>query len=465
MTIMNADHTETTTVSHTEHSGSHPDTTACTPASHGAAGRGWFPPWGWLVGGAAVAAVAALAAYGPAGLLQRLTPSAGHHADGAATDDDTKAWIARRTASDSRNAPWDGLIDVSEEQQKAIGARIEEVVAQKEPLKLEVQGKTDYNPDTLLKIRPRFDALVMAVHTTTGQQIKKGDPLVDLYSVRLAEAKLEYESKQSQADHDRQIAVHQRELSAKGVIPDASRALLDAVNMERRSELEFKLARDELEVFGVAAEDIAKVHEETGTEKAKMTLRAPGDGTVIGRDVAIGNIYDEKDTLLVIASIEELWVWGSLYERDLGAVQAGLPWEVHFPFTGEVVTGTVDYVANQVDPQTRAVRIRGSIPNADGRFKSDQLVRVFVLCPPQPGATVIPRRSMLTDAGKAFVFVQRPDAPQRFERRPVELLHEFSDRVIVAKGLEPGEKLVTVGSLVLGQAYEDRLAIETGESH
>jgi cobalt-zinc-cadmium efflux system membrane fusion protein len=408
--------------------------------------------------------VAALAAYGPAGLLQRLTPSTGHHADAAAGDGDTKAWIARRTASDSRNAPWDGLIDVSEEQQKAIGVRIEEVVAQKDPLKLEVQGKTDYNPDTLLKIRPRFDALVMAVHTTTGQQIKKGDPLVDLYSVRLAEAKLEYESKQSQADHDRQIAIHQRELSAKGVIPDASRALLDALNMERRSELEFKLARDELEVFGVAAEDIAKVHEETGTEKAKMTLRAPGDGTVISRDVAIGNIYDEKDTLLVIASIEELWVWGSLYERDLGAVQTGLPWEVHFPFTGEVVTGTVDYVANQVDPQTRAVRIRGSIPNPDGRFKSDQLVRVFVLCPPQPGATVVPRRSVLTESGKAFVFVQRPDAPQRFERRPVELLHEFSDRVIVAKGLEPGEKLVTVGSLVMGQAYEDRLALETGES-
>lgn len=71
---------------------------------------------------------------------------------------------------------------------------------------------------------------------------------------------------------------------------------------------------------------------------------------------------------------------------------------------------------------------------------------------------------MVTEAGKAFVFVQRPDAPERFERRPIELLHEFSDRVIVAKGLEPGETLVTIGSLVLSQVYEDRLAVETGES-
>ena len=418
-------------------------------------------PWVWLP--IAAAAGIGVAVYGPAELLQRFVPAAGHHADTAASAGPAEARRSQPVAAPARG-PWDGLIAVSDAQQKAIGVRVVAAEAQTEPLKLEVQGKTDYNPDTLLKIRPRFDALVMAVHATTGQQIKKGDPLVDLYSVRLAEAKLEYESKQSQADHDRQIAIHQRDLSAKGVIPDASRALLDALNLERRSELEFKLARDELEVFGVSAEEIAKVHEETGTEKAKMTLRAPGDGTVISRDVAIGNIYDEKDTLMVIASIEELWVWGSLYERDLAVVQAGLPWEVHFPFTGEVVTGTVDYVANQVDPQTRAVRIRGSIPNPDGRFKSDQLVRVFVLCPPRPGATVIPRRSMVTLAGKEFVFVQRPDEPERFERRAIEPLHEFSDRVIVAKGLQPGENVVTIGGLVFAQVYEDRLAVESGES-
>jgi membrane fusion protein, heavy metal efflux system len=464
---MNADHThhtEATTHHHDQRSDSVPAADGGHHASPAPIPRGRPQPWIWFAGATAVAAFAALAAYGPSGLLKRFTPPATHHSDPAVANSDTKAWVARRKAGNRPNSPWDGLVDVSDEQQRAIGVRIEAVAAQTEPLRLEVQGKTDYNPDTLLKIRPRFDALVMAVHATTGQQIKKGDPLIDLYSVRLAEAKLEYESKQSQADHDRRIAGHQRDLSAKGVIPDASRALLDAVNLERRSELEFKLARDELEVFGVSAEDIAKVSEETGTEKAKMTLRAPGDGTVISRDVAIGNIYDDKDTLMVIASIEELWVWGSLYERDLAAVQVGLPWEVHFPFTGEVVKGTVDYVANQVDPQTRAVRIRGSIPNPDGRFKSDQLVRVFVLCPPLPGATVIPRRSMVTEAGKAFVFVQRPDAPERFERRPIELLHEFSDRVLVAQGLKPGEKVVTIGSLVLAQVHEDRLAIETGES-
>jgi cobalt-zinc-cadmium efflux system membrane fusion protein len=365
---------------------------------------------------------------------------------------------------DASRGPWDGSVTFSPSQQKAIGVRTVAVLAQTEPLQLELQGKTDYNPDTLVKIRPRFDALVLAVHATVGQRVKKGDPLVNLYSVRLAEAKLEYESKQSQAEHDRQIAMHQRDLVAKGVIPDSSRVLLDAVNLERRSLLEFKLARDELEVFGVPPEEIENVHSETGTEKAKMTLRAPSDGTIVARDVAVGNIYDPKDTLLTVASIEELWVWGSVYERDLANVRQGLEWEVHFPFTRESVDGTVEYVSNQVDPQTHAVRIRGSIPNADGHFKSDQLVRVIVKCPPKTGNTVIPRRAVVTNAGDCFVFVQRPAAPDTFERRSVEIEHEFSDHVIVASGLKPGEMVVTTGSLVMTQVYEDQLAVETGEA-
>lgn len=294
--------------------------------------------------------------------------------------------------------------------------------------------------------------------------MKKGDPLVDLYSVRLAEAKLAYESKQSQDEHDRQIADHQRDLVAQGAIPPSSRVLLDALNNERRSALEFKLARDALEVFGVPLEQIERVHEETGTEKAKMTLRAPGDGTIISRDVAVGNIYDTNDTLLVIASIEEIWVWGYVYERDLPDVNKGLPWEIQFPFLKESVPGVVEYVSNQVDPQTHAVRIRGSIANPEGLFKSDQLVRVILKCPPQPGRTVVPRRAVVTSAGDTFVFVQRAGSPDVFDRRPITVDHEFADHVIVSAGLEPGDMVVTTGSLVITQIWEDKRAIETGET-
>lgn len=409
-----------------------------------------------LVGAAAFVAGAASGIDGAALLAGLRTHApAGHETP--------TAW-PKRSEEGADRPPWDGTITVTEDQQRAMGIRIAAVAPQTEPLRLEVQGKTDYNPDTLLKVRPRFDALVLAVHAGVGQQVKKGDPLVDLYSVRLAQAKLEYESKQSQADHDKQIADHQRELARGGVIPESSRVLLDAVNLERRSMLEFKLARDELEVYGVPAEEIERVHLESGTDKAKMTLRSPGNGTVISRDVVVGNIYDENDTLMVISSIEELWVLCSVYERDISNVRVGLPWEIHFPFSKEVVRGTVDYVANQVDPQTRALRIRGSIPNPDGHLKSDQFVRAYVMSPPRAGSTVIPRRSVVVESGDTSVFVRHPGTIDVFARRSVELDHELSDTVIVSGGLAPGEDVVAVGAIVMAQIYEDRLAAETGES-
>jgi len=446
------------------------ESTAASPVSHSPA-----PPrpriWRRVVVGTILAAAAGVAAV--ATFTDRLDgvkkPALdawqglfGHAAE--EPHGDTADAGAPPTTEPTATGNWDGSITCTEPQRRSIGVRVVPVVPQSDPVDLELQGTTEYNPDTLLKIRPRFDALVEAVHATVGQAVKKGDPLVDLYSVKLAEAKLSYESKQSQAEHDRQIADHQRDLAAKGVIPESSRVLLDAVNLERRSVLEFKLARDELEVYGVSADEIARVHEEDGAEKAKMTLRAPGDGTIIARDVVVGNIYDVNDTLLVIASIEELWVWGHVYERDLDDVREGLPWEVHFPYTRQTVAGVVQYVANQVDPQTHAVRIRGSIPNPGGRFKSDQLVRVIVKCPPQPGQTHVPRRAVVTSGGDCFVFVQRPDQPDVFDRREIEVDREFSDRVIVTRGLEPGELVVTVGSLVMAQMWEDRHAVETGEA-
>ena len=370
-------------------------------------------------------------------------------AESRATQETSGAWAA------SAKQPWDGMVHLTASQRDTLGVKMAAVASQSEPVRMEIQGKTDYNPDTIIKVRPRFDALVLAVHATVGQKVEKGDPLVELYSVQLAEAKLAYESKQSQAMHDRQIASQQRDLVAQGVLPPTSRTLLDAENNQRRSDLEYKLARDTLVVYGVSLEDIDKVAEEDGAEKAKMTLCAQGGGTIIGRDVAVGNIYDVNDTLFTISALDELWVLGQVYERDLASITEGLKWEVQFPFTKEVVEGQVEYVSNQVDPDTHAVRIRGSIPNQHGRYKSDQLVRIVVFEPPVAGHVVIPRSAIVVCEDDHVVFVKKDNTNDAFERRPVKTAHELRDSSVVSGGLTAGEQIVINGGILLQQLYED----------
>ena len=112
-----------------------------------------------------------------------------------------------------------------------------------------------------------------------------------------------------------------------------------------------------------------------------MTLRSPTDGIVIERDVVPGNLYDENDTLLVIAPLDRLWVWGNVFESDLDLVRARAGLGDPLPLPRATLQGKVEYISNRVDPSTHAVRIRTSIPNAEGRLKSDMLVRGMLESP------------------------------------------------------------------------------------
>jgi cobalt-zinc-cadmium efflux system membrane fusion protein len=90
---------------------------------------------------------------------------------------------------------WDGLVTLTKEERDAIGLRIATVEAQTKPILLELNGTTDYDQNTLRKIRPLFDARVTQVFKSTGQTVKKGEPLVELYSTAMAGAKADFRSK------------------------------------------------------------------------------------------------------------------------------------------------------------------------------------------------------------------------------------------------------------------------------
>ena len=91
---------------------------------------------------------------------------------------------------------------VAEDDAKTMGLLVVRVQPQVEPIKLELPGRTDYDPNSLSKIRPRFDTLVEKVHAELGQKVKKGDPLVDLFSTELAAAKNDFQTAFVQWQHD-----------------------------------------------------------------------------------------------------------------------------------------------------------------------------------------------------------------------------------------------------------------------
>ena len=174
-------------------------------------------------------------------------------------------------------------------------------------------------------------------------------------------------------------------------MPISRQSYLEAQNDEMKDLREYEVARDKLLVYGLTEEEVAKVKDEVGSQKARMTFRSPASGIVITRDVVPGNIYDDDDTLLVIEPLDHLWVWGNVFESDLGLIKLGQSWEIQFPFQAERLHGKVEYISNNVDPGTHAVRVRTSIANTEGRIKSDMLVRGSLEISPDPKRTVVPR--------------------------------------------------------------------------
>lgn len=386
--------------------------------------------------------------------------------------------------------PWNHEIKLTAEEERALGIGVTTVSAQTDPIQLELTGRTAYDPDTLTKIRPRFDTLVEQVHASLGQTVKKGEPLVELHSTELAAAKSDFQEKYVQWQHDLKLFNLRQELVKTGAI--SKQLWVDTINDEKKTRLEYTLARDRLQILKVPDEEIepllgplrdvdSKVDAKpTGTQfgnienKAKMTLVSPVDGIVIEREVVPQNFYETSTVLMVIAPLDHLWVMVNVYELDQDKVKVGQTLEIQFPFLAEKIEGKVQYVANEVSKETRAVKIRASIPNPGARLKSDMLVKAILDIPPKAGQTRIPRLAMVSAGGNDYVFVRKPreandkdsknQTVDRFERRVVEVAQENHDKVIISAGLKAGEEIVTLGSLILAQLYDDALTVATGTS-
>ena len=254
---------------------------------------------------------------------------------------------------------------------------------------INLPGRTAYDANALVKIRPRFDNLVEKVHVELGQKVKKGDPLVVMYSTDLAEAKNDFQTRYVQWQHDLEIRrIRERQIKSNAV---SNQQVVDARNDENKSRLAFTTARQKLIVFGVPEEQIdsltdkrpgppAQKQDAKLSDKARLTRASPVDGVLIRRDVVPGNIYDSNDVLFVIANVEHLWVWANnISHEDRAHVKEGQGCAVVFPYVSSTIRGEIDKIYERKTPgEPSTFLIRITIPNPDGRFKADALVRVLI---------------------------------------------------------------------------------------
>jgi RNA polymerase sigma factor (sigma-70 family) len=241
---------------------------------------------------------------------------------------------------------------------------------------LSLQGATDFVPETVIRIHSPFDCRSDKVLVDLGSSVRRGDPLLELFSADLVEAKSNYEATISQWVRDKKVLDYKTPLAEGNEI--ARKELIEAENDEAQSRLKMKLAKDKLLFYGLTEKEIENAKTEDGVQKARMILRSRADGVVVQRNVVPGNYYDSKDTLLEIAGMDTLWVRASIDQRVAGALEIGQPITVTFPVSNRTVNTTVQYIGREAEPETGKVLIRASIPNPEHRLKAGMRVRLGV---------------------------------------------------------------------------------------
>jgi cobalt-zinc-cadmium efflux system membrane fusion protein len=131
-----------------------------------------------------------------------------------------------------------------------------------------------------------------------GQEVKKGEPLADLFSTELAAAKNDFLASTIQWNHARRLHDLRKRLHETGAISE--QLWTDAQKEEDKSRHEATVAHDRLLIYGLSEREIEAVKDEEGERKARFTLRAPVDGTVIGIEAAPDDLLAPKDVLMVI---------------------------------------------------------------------------------------------------------------------------------------------------------------------
>ena len=305
--------------------------------------------------------------------------------------------------------------------------------------RLHFSGRLVWDEDRTARVFTPFAGKVLAIAVRPGDLVKKGQVLAELAAPDLGVA----QSEARKAEQDYALAqkslARVRELHEAGVAP--TKDLQSAQADEARAAAERQRTEARLKSWGL---DVRAVDQ-------RFALRSPLAGVVVERNLNPGQEV-RADTpppsgIFVVSDPAHLWFLLDVAETSAAAVRPGQEVTLSASTLGEgTVTGRITQVADLVDPQTRSVKIRGTVDNPDRRLKAEMYVTAELRLPAERGI-VIPTSAIYLRGEKHYVFVAA--GAGRFTRMAVRLGPTQGDRQVVLAGLSAGDRVVTDGSLLL----------------
>jgi Cu(I)/Ag(I) efflux system membrane fusion protein len=380
-------------------------------------------PWLAIAGLLLVAATAALTVWRrsqlpPAGIASR----AGDAAPAATAGGDMNGMQGTSGMSMSS----DRTVQLTANQLRHFGVTFGSVEERMLESSVRTVGTVTVDETKLADVTPRFGGYVERLYVDeTGQTVRKGQPLMEIYSPELVAAEQEL-----------LVAERLQQSIGESSVPGVPASSTDLVAAAKRR----------FALWGISDAQIEKILR-SGEVQRTLTLYAPASGIVLEKRVVQGQAIEPGEMLYRIADLGEVWVDVALREQDAGAVRAGSRAAIELAsYPGRSLEGRVSYVYPMLDSVARTVRARVEVPNAEGLLKPGMYATVTLTTPARRALTV-PSSAVLETGERTLVFMDMGGG--RLMPMDVVTGRTAGEYTEVLSGLEPGQRVVTSAQYLL----------------
>jgi len=287
-------------------------------------------------------------------------------------------------------------------------------------------GTVAVDETTLSDVTPRFAGYVERLYVgETGQQVRKGQALMDIYSPELVAA-----------EEELLVAAGLQASLGGSSVPGVPPASTDLVMAARRRFALWDIS--DAQIDGILR---------TGQVRRALTLYSPASGVVLVKNVVQGQAIAAGTMLYRIANLRDVWIDVALREQDAASVRAGSRAAIALgALPGRPIDGRVAYVYPTLDQTARTVRARVEVPNPAGMLKPGMYATV-TLATPTRRALAVPASAVLNTGNRTLVF--RDMGHDRLMPMEVETGRTAGGYTEVISGLETGQRVVTSAQYLL----------------
>jgi Cu(I)/Ag(I) efflux system membrane fusion protein len=329
-------------------------------------------------------------------------------------------------ATDSTGALVRQPVLLTEAQERALGVTYLAVRRDTLELTIRTVGRIEVAEPNIVDVTPKISGFVERLFVnSTGASVRRGEPLLTLYSPEL-------------------VAAQEELLTATRLVerlaPDAGEARRNAIAM-------LDAARRRLSYWDITEAQIGQIEADGEPTKA-LTLVSPSAGVVLAKDVIEGQRVMDGQRLYQIADLSEVWVEGDVFEQDLQYVREGSQAHIEVSaYPGEHIMGRVSFVYPTVEERSRTNRVRVTVANRGLRLKPGMFATVYFDALVGTDILTVPLDAVVVTGERNVVFVHHDDGT--LMPHEVVLGTRARDRVQVLSGLAAGEMIVASANFLV----------------